>query len=52
MNWLHTYGSNIDYKDLNVILNDEKSQEVCLYRQREETPWSLISIMKVSKLLH
>jgi len=51
MNWLHSYGARIDYKDLRVILKDEKGREVCLYGQREETPRCIIFAMKVTKLL-
>ena len=34
MNWLHTYGAQMDYEDLKVILKDEKGRKVCFYRQR------------------
>ena len=33
MNYLHTYGTKIDYKDLKVIMNDDKGREVCFYAQ-------------------
>jgi len=42
----------IDCKDLKVILNDDKGQEVCFYGQREEKPYFLISAMKASKLFY
>jgi len=51
MNWLYTYGVKIDCKDLKVILNNDIGREVCFYGQREEKPCSLISTMKMSKLL-
>jgi len=39
-NWLHAYGSIIDYKDLKVILCNEKGQEVHLHGQWKEKPCS------------
>jgi len=51
MNWLQTYAAQIDCEDLKVILKDEKGRKVCFYEQREAKSRSLISIMKVSKLL-
>ena len=51
MNWLRTYGVEIDCEDLKVILKDEKGREVLFYGQREEESCSLISAMKASKLL-
>jgi len=51
MNWLHNYEAKIDCKDLKVTLKDEKDREVCFYRQREETPHSIICAVKASKLL-
>ena len=36
MNWLYTYGANIDCEDLKVILKDEKGREVLFYGQSEE----------------
>ena len=51
MNWLHTYGAQIDCEDLKVILKDEKGRKVCFYRQREAKSCFLISAMKASKLL-
>ena len=51
MNWLHTYGAQINCKDLKVILKDENGRKVCFYRQREAKSCSLISAMKASKLL-
>jgi len=51
MNWLHTYGAQIDYEDLKVILKDEKGRKVCSYGQREAKSCSLISAIKASKLL-
>ena len=51
MNFLCAYEAKIDCKDLKGILTDEKGREVCFYRQRVEKPFSIISSMKVSKLL-
>jgi len=51
MNWLHTYGAEIDCEDLKVILKVEKRREVFFYGQREEKSCPLISAMKASKLL-
>jgi len=51
MNWLHTYGAQIDCEDLKVVLKDEKGRKVCFYRQREAKSCYLISVMKASKLL-
>ena len=51
MNWLHSYGAQIDCEDLKVILKDEKGRKMCFYGQREANPCPLISTMKVSKLL-
>ena len=50
MNWLCTCGVTIACKDLKVILNDEKGQEVWFYWQRKEKLYSLFSTMKVSQL--
>ena len=36
MNLLHTSEAKINYKDLKVILNNDKGREVCFYGQREE----------------
>ena len=51
MNWLYTYGIRIDYKDLKVVVCNEKGQEVYWYGKRKEKPCSLISIMLTSKPL-
>jgi len=51
MNWLHTYGAQINCEDLKVILKDEKARKVCFYGKREAKSCSLISTMKTSKLL-
>jgi len=51
MNWLHTYGAQIDCEDLNVILKDEKGRKVYFYGQREAKSCSLIFTIKASKLL-
>jgi len=48
MNWLHTYGAQIDCKDLKAILKDEKGRKVCFCRQREAKSCYLISAMKAN----
>ena len=35
INWLRSYGAKIDCKDLKVILNDEKGEEVCFYGEEK-----------------
>jgi len=49
LNWLHSYEVKIYFRK--VILCDEKGQEICLYRERDEKPCHIISAMKASKLL-
>jgi len=46
MNWLRTYEAKIHYKDLKVILNDDKGWEVSLYGHREEKRHSLFLLWK------
>jgi len=51
MNWLRTYGANIDCEDLKVVLKDESGREVCFYGQREEKSCPIISTIKASRLI-
>jgi len=49
--WSYTYKAIIDCYDLEVIMCDEKVQEIYFYGQGKEKPCLLISVIKVSKLL-
>ena len=51
MNYLHSYEAKTNCKDLKVILNEKKGQEVCFFGEREEKAYPLISAMKAIKLL-
>ena len=51
MDWLTTREANIAFRNLMVTLKNEEGQEVCFYGERFGKKYTIISIMKVGKLL-
>ena len=51
MDWLTVFGENLGYRDLKVTIKNQEGQQVCFYGERLEKEYSIVSIMKASKLL-